>query len=90
MWFDFSYDDMRGEKWGATRLIDMVRRLQPGIIIDNRLEVSVREEVLCMTAIRHHIMAIFVSPGTDHPRRKESVTKERGNPMVWGSMLHHE
>ena len=29
-----------GEKWGATRLIDMVRRLQPGIIIDNRLEVS--------------------------------------------------
>ena len=40
MWFDFSYDDMRGEKWGATRLIDMVRRLQPGIIIDNRLEVS--------------------------------------------------
>ena len=35
MWFDFSYDDMRGEKWGATRLIDMVRRLQPGIIIDN-------------------------------------------------------
>ena len=34
MWFDFSYDDMRGEKWGATRLIDMVRRLQPGIIID--------------------------------------------------------
>lgn len=25
MWFDFSYDDMRGEKWGATRLIYMVR-----------------------------------------------------------------
>ena len=43
MWFDFSYDDMRGEKWGATRLIDMVRRLQPGIIIDNRLEVECEE-----------------------------------------------
>lgn len=59
MWFDFSYDDMRGEKWGATRLIDMVRRLQPGIIIDNRLEVSGEEEDLCMNAIRHRIMAIL-------------------------------
>lgn len=40
LWFDFSYDDMRGEKWRATELIDMVRTLQPGVIIDNRLEVS--------------------------------------------------
>ena len=35
LWFDFSYDDMRGEKWGATRLINMVRSLQPQVIIDN-------------------------------------------------------
>ena len=40
LWFDFSYDDMRGEKWGATKLINMVRSLQPQVIIDNRLEVS--------------------------------------------------
>lgn len=44
MWFDFSYEDsqnvMRGEKWRASQLVDMVRTLQPGIIIDNRLEVS--------------------------------------------------
>ena len=40
LWFDFSYDDMRGEKWRATELMDMVRTLQPGVIIDNRLEVS--------------------------------------------------
>ncbi len=40
LWFDFSYDDMRGEKWGATKLIEMVRSLQPDVIIDNRLEVS--------------------------------------------------
>jgi len=37
MWFDFSYNDFRGEKWGATELVKMVRKLQPGIIIDNRL-----------------------------------------------------
>lgn len=40
LWFDFSYDDMRGEKWKAAELVDMVRALQPGVIIDNRLEVS--------------------------------------------------
>ncbi|MDD5939626.1 MAG: alpha-L-fucosidase, partial [Lachnospiraceae bacterium] len=40
LWLDFSYDDMRGEKWGATKLADMVRTLQPGILINNRMEVS--------------------------------------------------
>lgn len=40
LWFDFSYGDMRGETWRATELVDMVRTLQPGIILNNRLEVS--------------------------------------------------
>ena len=40
LWFDFSYDDMRGEKWRATELVQMVRTLQSNVIIDNRLEVS--------------------------------------------------
>ncbi len=44
LWFDFSYGDgpdaMRGEKWRAAELVNMVRSLQPGVIIDNRLEVS--------------------------------------------------
>ena len=35
---DFSYDDMTGEKWKATELIKMVRKYQPDVIIDNRLE----------------------------------------------------
>ena len=38
LWFDFSYDDMTGEKWKATELIKMVRKYQPDVIIDNRLE----------------------------------------------------
>lgn len=38
LWFDFSYDDMTGEKWKATDLIKMVRHYQPDVIIDNRLE----------------------------------------------------
>ncbi len=44
MWFDFSYGEgenaMRGEKWRGAELASMVRELQPGIILDNRLEVS--------------------------------------------------
>jgi len=37
MWFDFSYGKMRGSAWRAAELVEMVRELQPGIIIDNRL-----------------------------------------------------
>ena len=44
LWFDFSYENenyvMRGETWGATELVNMVRELQPGIIIDNRTEIE--------------------------------------------------
>ncbi len=44
LWFDFSYGEgekaLRGEAWRAHELVTMVRELQPGIIIDNRLEVS--------------------------------------------------
>jgi alpha-L-fucosidase len=38
MWFDFSYDDLTGEKWRATELVNMVRSLQPDILLDNRLD----------------------------------------------------
>ncbi len=47
MWFDFSYDNerlkgtqfehMSGETWRSAELIEMMRSLQPDIIIDNRL-----------------------------------------------------
>lgn len=47
MWFDFSYrnerligtefENMSGDTWKARELIDMMRSLQPDIVIDNRL-----------------------------------------------------
>jgi len=40
MWFDFSYDDMIGEKWKSIELVSMARSLQPHLIIDNRLSVN--------------------------------------------------
>ena len=49
---------MRGEKWGATKLINMVRSLQPQVIIDNVWKPVEREEDPCMSVIRHRTMAI--------------------------------
>ena len=40
LWLDYSFDDYRGAKWGADRLVAMVRRHQPGILLNNRLGVS--------------------------------------------------
>ena len=51
LWFDFSYSDvpadakpwMKGKgknEWEAEKLIALARRLQPGIIIDNRTEIE--------------------------------------------------
>ncbi|GAA4041967.1 alpha-L-fucosidase [Nonomuraea soli] len=50
MWFDFSYSQRRrnglltpggkgAEDWGSQELMDLCRRLQPGILINNRLEI---------------------------------------------------
>ncbi|NDP19559.1 MAG: alpha-L-fucosidase [Paludibacter sp.] len=37
MWFDYSWAEYSGEKWKATELVRMVKKLQPEIILDNRL-----------------------------------------------------
>ena len=50
IWFDFSYEEMRGEKWHAAELVRMARELQPGIIIDNRLEGSGEQSGTILTA----------------------------------------
>jgi len=40
LWLDFSFDDYRGDKWGAQGLVAMVRRHQPAILLNNRLDVN--------------------------------------------------
>ena len=37
-WLDFSYGEMKSEKWSATELVRMVRKHQPEALINNRLE----------------------------------------------------
>ncbi len=40
LWFDFSYEGHTGEDWHARELVEMVRALQPGILLNSRLEAS--------------------------------------------------
>ena len=40
LWFDFSYEGHFGEDWRGKELVEMVRRLQPEIIINGRLEAN--------------------------------------------------
>ena len=37
MWFDYSYAHMVGEVWESTKLMEMVRSIQPDIVVNNRL-----------------------------------------------------
>ena len=79
IWFDFSYDEMRGEAWRATELVQMVRRLQPGIVIDNRLggNIKAREPEI--------YAGDFASPEQIIP--PEGVTNEAGEPIPWEACI---
>ena len=79
IWFDFSYDDMRGEKWGATKLVKMVRSLQPGIIINNRLGGDIQAKN------REDYVGDFTTPEQIIP--PEGLVDERGQPVPWESCL---
>lgn len=81
IWFDFSYGDMRGEKWKATELMKMVRQLQPNVIIDNRLEVSGEGYGSLATANPNFYHGDFVSPEQMIP--PNGIRDEMGNPMIW-------
>jgi alpha-L-fucosidase len=87
MWFDFSYDShkrrqnnmlpysMKGETWEATKLIKMIRELQPGIIIDNRLGGSGQN------AEQEAYAGDFLSPEQIIPT--EGITDELGRAVPW-------
>jgi alpha-L-fucosidase len=81
LWFDFSYPGMSGEKWRATELVRMVRSLQPGVIIDNRLEVSGSGFGSLLTGEPSEYSGDFVSPEQIIP--PEGILDEQGKPVVW-------
>lgn len=80
LWFDYSYDDMAGEKWGATDLMTMIRKLQPDVIIDNRLEKpGIGGSLYDGHPKIYH--GDFVSPEQIIP--PEGVVDAGGKPMIW-------
>lgn len=85
MWFDFSYGSLRGDAWHATELVEMVRSVQPGIVLNNRLEVS-GEGLGSLAACRptpYH--GDFVSPEQILP--PQGLWDGEGRPLVWESCV---
>lgn len=85
LWFDFSYGDMRGDTWKATELVNMVRTLQPDVIIDNRLEVSGEgygSLALCEPTPYH---GDFVSPEQMIP--PNGIQDAQGNDLYWEACI---
>ncbi len=85
LWFDFSYDQMVGEKWKAAELITMVRELQPDVIIDNRLEASGENAGSIRTGNPSFYAGDFASPEQIIP--PEGITDEKGNPIPWEACI---
>ncbi|MCL2833272.1 MAG: alpha-L-fucosidase [Treponema sp.] len=89
MWFDFSYkdavNDMRGAKWKAQELINMVRELQPHLIIDNRLEGSGENSGTILTANPSDFAGDFACPEQMIPPR--GIVNEMGQPVPWEACI---
>lgn len=81
LWFDFSYDEMRGEKWKSNELVKMVRANQSGIILNNRLQGAghgILEE-------RDFLLGDFDTPEQGIP--DEELKDPYGNPLRWETCL---
>ena len=80
-WFDFSYDAMFGEDWRATKLVRMIRKYWPEIIIDNRLEGSGEGYGSLMTDDPSEYSGDFVCPEQIIPL--DGIKNESGKPIIW-------
>lgn len=79
MWFDYSFGEYSGEKWKATELVQMVRKHQPHIIIDNRLGGE-------MTQKNAEVYAgDFEGPEQIIPY--DQVRDEEGRPIPWEACI---
>ena len=79
MWFDFSYDDMTGEKWKATELMQMIRAIQPDIVIDNRLGGNIKSSTPEIYA------GDFYSPEQIVP--PEGILNDNGEQVPWEACI---
>ncbi len=85
MWFDFSYDNLQGEKWRASELVKTIRTHQPDIILDNRLEVSGSGFGSLITENPSDFCGDFVSPEQIIPPK--GIVDYKGDPVVWEACI---
>lgn len=85
MWFDFSYGDMQGEKWRATELMQMVRSIQPHLLVDNRLEGSGEGSGSILTANPTIYAGDFASPEQMIP--PAGIVNTLGEPVPWEACI---
>ena len=85
MWFDFSYEEMMGEKWQATELMAMIRSLQPHLIVDNRLEASGEHGGSIYTSNPSSYAGDFASPEQIIP--PQGLTDDEGLSIPWEACI---
>jgi len=83
LWFDYSYDKLKGEAWRATELIETVRKYQPDVLIDNRLEGTAESSL--KTENPNYFSGDFVSPEQLLP--PEGYFDEKGNRIPWEACI---
>ncbi|MGC4374837.1 alpha-L-fucosidase, partial [Streptococcus suis] len=81
LWFDYSYGEMFGEKWRATDLIKLVRKHQPDVVVDNRLETSGEGFGSIVTDEINIYSGDFVSPEQLVPHK--GIRNIHGEPIPW-------
>ena len=85
MWFDFSYGEMKNEKWKAEELMTMVRSIQPHIITDNRLEGSAEDHGSIGTGNPTIYAGDFASPEQMIPPK--GLYNEEGEAIPWEACI---
>lgn len=85
LWFDFSYDTMRAEKWKASELVSLVRSLQPNVIINNRLEVSGEGFGSLAQGKPTSYHGDFITPERMIP--PACIRDIKGKPLAWESCI---
>lgn len=80
-WFDNSYGDMVGEKWKATKLVTMMRELQPHLVINNRLECNAASKGSIGTEHPTPYCGDFVAPEQIIPPK--GVQDDQGRDLPW-------
>ena len=82
LWLDYSFDEYSGEKWGASELIEMIRKHQPDIILNNRL---VQNHGVSGEAREFTGYGDFETPEQGIPGKK--LVDKYGNPIPWETCL---